>query len=193
MGPSLRVELRHAAPWLALALVTWGAGVATAKLRAGSHAAERAPWQRSYLELSVDDQRLYRAIREGIFEAENRRAESPGKQWPAVDALAGEGIPPFAHEPPLPAMTWTMRRHGVYVNYVGEGAQLRWLVLFIEPEPAAFTTPGEQAPPVDEEHHTLSDGTALHVTVWTQPVSEPAPAAVLAFPVAEGWVQRVGR
>ena len=87
------------------------------------------------------------------------------------------------------------RQHGIYVNYVGVPAAAqgtRWLVLFIEPAATAFEakTP---PPPVDEEHHTLPDGTALHVTVWTTANQGPEPTEVLAFPVSEGWVQRVGR
>lgn len=189
--PTLSLELRRAAPWFALALAVWAAGLLTARFRKTAVSESAAPWQRSYLELPVEEQRLYRAVREGIFEAENRRAET--KEWPSAEALAADDIPPFAASAPLPRLRWTMRRQGIYVNYVGEGAATRWLVLFIEPEPSAFTTPGEQAPPVDEEHHTLPDGTALHITVWTQAATEPPPAGVLAFPVAEGWIQRVGR
>jgi hypothetical protein len=61
------------------------------------------------------------------------------------------------------------------------------LVLFIEPDPRF---PSEKVPE-DDEHHVLSDGTMLHVTVWTQSIGEPPSARVTAFPAAEGWVERV--
>jgi hypothetical protein len=188
-APSLERETLRAVPFLALALVVWAGGLAWARLRGPAVGAAMAPWQQSYLALPEAQQRLYRAVREGIFEAENVRAATGA--WPSVEQLADEGIPPFAADPLRPALTWRMAREGLYVNYVGEGDGQRWLVLFIEPEPGALKTPGEAAPPVDEEHHTLPDGTALHVTVWTQPASAPAPAGVLAFPVAEGWTQLV--
>lgn len=187
-SPSLRGELKRAAPFLALALLAWAAGVSAARWRGPETFAPLSPWQRSYLELPDDGQRLYRAVREGIFEAENVRAETG--EWPDVQRLAEDGIPPFA---PVegPALSWRLARQGVYVNYLGEGGGTRWLILFIEPEPNALKTPGEAAPPVDEEHHTLPDGTALHVTVWTQPATEPLPKGVLAFPVSDGWTQLV--
>jgi hypothetical protein len=187
--PSLGREVRRAAPFFALALVAWAAGVLAARTRGSDAAPALSPWQRSYLELSDQQQRLYRAIREGIFEAENVRAETGA--WPEVQRLTDDGLPPFAPSELLPAMSWRIARQGLYVNYVGEVDGTRWLVLFIEPEPNALKTPGEAAPPVDEEHHTLSNGTALHVTVWTQPSTEKAAPGVLAFPVAEGWTQLV--
>lgn len=187
--PSLRRDVQRAAPFVALALVVWGAGVGAARWRGPEASTALSPWQRSYLELPDAQQRLYRAIREGIFEAENVRAEAG--EWPDVKRLTDDGIPPFAPSEVLPALAWRLALQGLYVNYVGEADGTRWLVLFIEPEPTALVTPGEAAPPVDEEHHTLSDGTALHVTVWTQPSSEPPTPGVLAFPVSEGWTQLV--
>ncbi|MEW5741783.1 MAG: hypothetical protein AB1938_22880 [Myxococcota bacterium] len=186
---SLRREARHAAPFLALALTVWAAGVAVARWRGPAASVGLSPWQRSYLELPEGQQRLYRALREGIFDAENVRAET--KAWPEAAALAEEGVPPFAQDELLPRLSWRTARQGLYVNYLGEGDGQRWLILFIEPDPRELKTPGEAAPPVDEEHHTLPDGTALHVTVWTQPSTEPPPQGVLAFPVAEGWTQLV--
>ena len=75
------------------------------------------------------------------------------------------------------------------------------------PDPAVLA--GEGVPPFDApdlrwsrrqhgiyvnyQHHTLPDGTALHVTVWSMANQGPEPTEVLAFPVSEGWVQRVGR
>lgn len=189
MPAAFRRDALDAAPFLALALLVWTAGVAAARWRGPLPGPAPAPWQRSFVELPEAQQRLYRALREGIFEAENVRAATG--HWPTPQALADEGVPPFAPDVLWPALDWRTARQGLYVNYLAEGDGQRWLVLFIEPEPGALKTPGEAPPPVDEEHHTLPDGTALHVTVWTQPASEPAPKGVLAFPVAEGWTQLV--
>lgn len=83
-----------------------------------------------------------------------------------------------------------LRNQRTAINYVGEGEGLRWLVLLLEPDPRAAP---EKAPPEDDEHHTLSDGTPLHVTVWSQPLSELTAQLVTAFPATEGWVERVDR
>lgn len=187
-GRSLRGDLRDLAPWLLTTLALWAAVVAVRHTRVA--AAPQAPaWEHSFLELSQADQLRYRLVREGVLEAENRR--SGPRDWPEPSVLAGEGVPPFD----APDLRWSRRQHGIYVNYLGvplTGQGTRWLLLFIEPEPTAFEA---KAPPpaVDEEHHTLPDGTALHVTVWTTASQGPEPTEVLAFPVSEGWVQRVGR
>ncbi|MBI4934263.1 MAG: hypothetical protein HY828_10320 [Actinobacteria bacterium] len=196
VGPSLRRELRALGPWLLVVCVAWAGGVVAQRARGKAEGPAPAPWQRSYLSLSVAEQRLFRLVREGILEAENARARE--KAWPEPAALAEAGVPPFAPEGPGAApLAWARRQHGVYVTYVGlppAGAPAsRWLVLFIEPEPRALKAPGEAPAPVDEEHHTLPDGTALHVTVWTQANEGPLPEGVPAFPVAEGWTQRLGR
>jgi len=173
--------------------VLWAGGVLLQRQRPPDKPA-LMPWQKSFRLLPADQQRLYRAVREGIFEAENVRSST--KQWPSVQALADDGVPPFAPDALTPKLAWEKRQQGVYVAYLGRPASrdaLRWLILFIEPEPTALKGPGDKPPPVDEEHHTLPDGTALHVQVWTQLDSEPEPVGVPAFPVAEGWTQRVGQ
>ena len=179
-----------ALPWLALSLLVWVAGVASARLSATATAPPQPPWQRSYLELTDGQQRLYRALREGLFEAENVRAET--KRWPAPAELAQEGVEPFAPGSLMPRAQWSLEREGQYVNYLGRTDELEWLVLVIEPDPADRSAP----PADDEEHHTIPDGTALHVSVWTRtptPESEVAAGEVLTFPAPRGWTQRVGQ
>ncbi len=192
-SPGLAAELRALAPWAALALAAWAGLVVHARRSPRERGPERAAWQRSYLELSPQEQRLYRELRAGLFDVENQRAAT--KQWPDVPWLLEQGVPPFSPDALTPAIDWAMSRDGLYVTYLGvprsPGAS-RWLVLFIEPEKQAFAA-ATPPPPPDEEHHTLSDGTALHVTVWTAPNEGPLPKGVLAFPVAEGWTQRVGQ
>lgn len=193
-APTLRRELTTAAPFALAAILVWSGGVLARRATGAPGTPEPAPWQRSYLELPVGEQRLYRQVREGIFEAENARGAT--KRWPEVAELAGDGIPPFAADALTPPLQWSRAQQGVYVTYLGVpsggATSQRWLVLFIEPEPSALNARGA-SPPVDEEHHTLPDGTALHVTVWTEPNAGPLPKGVLAFPVAEGWTQRLGR
>jgi hypothetical protein len=169
---------------LLLVVVVWGAGLLLTRSRV-LPASARPSWQRSFLELSPPQQRAYRELREAVFEAENRRADV--QAWPEVAWLVEQGVPPFSVE------GWSLRRKGPYASYVGEAEGLRWLVLFIEPEPMALGTVADVKAPDDEEHHTLRDGTALHVTVWTAPSSTAVPEGVLAFPASEGWLQRVGQ
>jgi hypothetical protein len=179
------MHLKPALPWLTLALAVWVAGVTCARLTRHPGAAQRPEWQHSYLELDAEGRRSYAAVREAIFEAENRRVEQ--QAWPAPAALAADGISPFDESP------WELRQAGPSVNYLGERAGLRWLVLFIEPD-RRLRSPGAPPAPVDEEHHTLSDGMALHVTVWSRPTGgAPLAAGVASFPAVDGWVQRVGQ
>ncbi|MDP2273356.1 MAG: hypothetical protein Q8N23_08910 [Archangium sp.] len=159
--------------WLLVAFAVFGVGTLVSRFK--SQPAEPAPsWQKPISELTVEQQRFYRELRAQLRAAERERGTT--KRWPAPAGIFADG--------------WVQRRQGLYVNYLGEREGLRWLVLFIEPDPRAAP---EKAPPEDDEHHTLSDGTALHVTVWTQPVNEPATERVTAFPAAEGWVERVAR
>lgn len=180
---------REARGWLALALAVWAVGTLASRAAGRTRAPATPPWQRSFRELDPDGQRLYRLVREGLLEAENERARAGA--WPAPGALAAQGIPPFAADGAGPGLAWTLRQEGLAATYLGEGPGTRWLVLFLEPDAAARAAP---PPPTDEEHHTLPDGTALHVTVWTQPSARgPPPEGVLTFPVAQGWTQRVGQ
>ncbi|MFZ5444441.1 MAG: hypothetical protein ACOZQL_30900 [Myxococcota bacterium] len=158
--------------WLLLAGLVWAAavGVSRWKKAAAPPAPPAAPsWQRPISELNVAQRTRFEQLRAAIVRAEQARG---GGAWP--DELA----PGFRR-----------RQQRLHVNYVGEAEGLRWLVLFIEPDPRL---PLERAP-LDDEHHELPDGTPIHVTVWTQPTSEPPPEQVTAFPAAEGWVERVRR
>lgn len=162
---------------VALAALVTAVGVVSYLRRTSSKSStELLPYQARASELSKVEQQRYAEIRASLREAE--RGRSVSKRWPA--------------EFTAPGITWVQRGQGLYVNYLGvpaEPMRLRWLVLFIEPEPSAIKDP---APPEDDEHHTLSDGTALHVSVWTAPNDGPVPEVVLPFPAAEGWIQRLG-
>ena len=145
--------------------------------RASQRVAELLPHQALVSALSPEEQQRHLEIRGAVRHAEQQRAAN--KRWPA-DFLSTKDV------------VWKQSGQRLYINYLGvpaDGARLRWLVLFIEPEPSAIKDP---PPPEDEEHHTLPDGTGLHVTVWTSPNVGPLPLAVLPFPAAEGWTQRLG-
>ena len=177
---SVRSQLRQLAPWLVVSLAGWA--VLLSMRRQGTLADSAPSWQRSVSTLREGEQTRYRQVRAAVLALEKRRS---GAAWPEVEALAAEQVSPFDEA----GVRWVKRQHGVYVNYLGTPRapeQWRWLVLFIEPSPTAFKEPPA---PNDEEHHTLGDGTALHVTVWTAPNEGPLPDQVLAFPVADGWVE----
>lgn len=160
------------ARWLLVAAAVWLAAVGYSRWRRADPVpppAERPAWQHPVSELTAPQRAHFEAVRAAIVRAEQARG---GGAWPD-DFLPG----------------YTRRQQRLHVNYLGEVEGLRWLVLFLEPDPRL---PLERAP-LDDEHHVLPDGTPLHVTVWTQPLSEPAPTAVTAFPAAEGWVERVRR
>jgi hypothetical protein len=151
------------------------------------------PYQRLFADLDAPTQRMVRSLREAMLEAEQAR-EKTGR-WPPVDQLAADGIPPFASDPIDSAgYRWGQAHEGLYVSYRGAAvvgaARPELMLLFIEPDSKALRMPGEKPPPVDEQHHTLLDGTALHVSIWMRlpgPTSDPAP--VSAFPAASGWTQ----
>lgn len=176
--------------WLAIGLH------AGAPPSADAYAAnELLPWQRLFRDLDPGLQRSYRALEEGMTEAERTRSDA--KQWPDVAALADDAIPPFAPDPIDKAhYAWSMSREGLVVNYRGRPAAgsvaPELLCVIQEPEPGAVDL-SSQAAVQDETHHVLLDGTLLHVTFWYKPqVSAIAPDAggvVVDRPFAEGWTQ----
>lgn len=150
--------------WLLLALAVWLGAWAFTKW---TRAPERADWQRPVSELSAAQRAQFDALRAAMPAVESSRSSG---EWPATLA------PGFAKT-----------QQGLYVNYLGEAEGLRWLVLYVEPDPRV----GSEKAEVDDEHHLLADGRMLHVSVWTQPLTEAKPENVTAWPAAEGWVQRV--
>lgn len=172
MTEPARDDRRATWRWLLVAGAVFAGGLLFSRLHG---AAPPAPaWQRPVSELSAAQQRFHALLRGQLRQAERERAST--KSWPSATGIFPEG--------------WKLRRQGSCVNYTGETQGLRWLVLFLEPDARAAP---EKAPPEDDEHHTLSDGTALHVSLWTQLPSEPPGELVTAFPAAEGWVERVVR
>lgn len=185
-----RRPLREVTPWLSVALAVWAAGLLWQRSRPVDREVELAGWQRSFRELPEAEQRTFRHLREALPELERLRVEAG--HWPTPETMRDERVEPFREDALTTPRVWTLRQHGVYASYVGvpvaDPAAQRWLVLFIEP------STNEPAPPEDEEHHTRADGVPVHVTVWSQPNdAESVPDEVLAFPAAQGFLQRVGR
>lgn len=145
------------------------------------------PYQKLIADRSPVDQRMFRELQEGLLEAEAVRASI--KIWPTPEALAGDGIPPFAADPTKRASyDWTMSRGGMIINYLGvpkSAEQPAWLVLIQEPEPGV---PPDQTYE-DEEHHRLVNGPMLHVSTWTRAQSGRVEVKLVRLPQAEGWTQ----
>jgi hypothetical protein len=171
-----RSEVVSTLRWLAFALAVFGGTLAWKRFRVPEASPSGlASWQRPVSDLSPEGRAAWARIRAGLLEVERARATSG--TWPEPgDAFFPE---------------WRRAQHRLVINYLGEAADQRWLALVLEPEPDRPGTPREPPAPDDEEHHTLPDGTALHVTVWSQPRHLPPPEGVVAFPASEGWTEWV--
>lgn len=147
------------------------------------------PYQVLFRDLPGPAQRLFRHMQEGV--AEGVRMRGGAGVWPTVEALASDGIPPFAPDAlDRAGLRWARRQDGLVTNYVGlptRGAGMpAFLILVVEPAPGA----GERPTPtvVDEEHQLLADGTLVHVTYWTR-AATTVPEGVIADPALQGWSQ----
>jgi hypothetical protein len=134
------------------------------------------PYQTLAASLPEADQSQFRSLRDNLLAAEALRARSG--RWPEVAALT------------LPAQGyhWTRLERGVVVNYFGtpdEPAKPAWLLEIQEPEPG---TPPDPAPN-DEQHHRLSDGTTLHVYVWTHRLGGQVASTFVPQPQNSGWIE----
>lgn len=155
---------------------------------AGGRAQALLPYQTLFRDLPSAEQRVFRAMQEGVTEA--LRARGASGSWPGVDALAGQGVPPFAADVlDRSGLRWDLRSLSLLYQYVGvpsQGTSSAFMISIVEPEPVT----GEKPVPgvVDEEHQLLPDGQLLHITYWkrhadglgTGPITEPSLA---------GWIQ----
>jgi hypothetical protein len=157
-------EHRKTLAFLAVAAAMWALAVGVSRWHP---APDRPSWQREIDELTAPQRRFVVELRAALRDAEGQRSNG---HWPE---MLSNGM--------------RLRQQRLAVNYLTEAHGLRWLVLILEPDPRV---PSENVP-LDDEHHQLSDGTLLHVTVWTQALAESAPQGVTAFPAAEGFVERV--
>jgi hypothetical protein len=147
------------------------------------------PYQVLFRNLPSAEQRIFREMQEGVSEALLRRGAEG--TWPLVEALAGDGIPPFAPDVlDRTALRWERRSDGLTTAYVGTPTADRdasaFLILIVEPTPGGSEQPTPSV--IDEEHQLLPDGTLLHVTYWTR-AGAAVPAGVAADPALQGWRQ----
>ncbi|MBI4822019.1 MAG: hypothetical protein HY791_37525 [Deltaproteobacteria bacterium] len=158
--------------------------VLTSKGPAKETAAALLPHQVLVQDVSKPDQRTYRALREGLLEAERLRSEAG--DWPDPEQLASLGIPPFAPDPiDRDAYTWTKTTRDLVTNYLGSPAsndRSELLVLVQEP-----FDPKAPAPSNDEVHRALNDGTPIHVSIWLR--KKRGSVRLVENPPAEGFVQ----
>jgi hypothetical protein len=164
----------------------------------GSDASQRSllPYQAFIRDRGPDEQRMFRELQVGLLEAETVRSMSGA--WPTADALAADGVEPFALNPAVRGSrhSWRLLRDGRFVNYVGvpqqstgagqsdRAAGPAWLLLIQEPDPAA-----PEVFRADEEHHQLVDGSVLHVSLWSLPDARRVSATLTRAPQFEGWTQ----
>lgn len=147
------------------------------------------PYQVLFRDLPGPEQRVFRAMQEGVTEAIRLHGDTGA--WPAVEALAADGIPPFAPDAlDRAGLRWTRSGGDLVTSYLGvpsRGTDMpAFLILIVEPAPGASEQPAPAV--VDEEHQVLPDGTLVHVTYWTHPAAS-LPAAVTADPALQGWSQ----
>ena len=147
------------------------------------------PFQVLFRDLPSPEQRAFRAMKEGLDEA--LRLRSTDGVWPAVEALAALGIPPFAPDVlDKSALVWAQQRDGLVTEYLGvpanETGTSAFLILMQEPEPLGGEQPAVGV--VDEEHQLLADGKLLHVTFWKHARQSLRPGLV-GDAALEGWQQ----
>ena len=121
------------------------------------------PPQIAFADLPGPAQRVFRAVEEGLVEAEARRSATGS--WPSIEDLGRGGIPPFADDPiDRAGYVWQMLHDKNVANYLGVPSKVKtepaFLIVVREPEPGMLIVPGAQA---DEVHHKLADGTLVHV------------------------------
>jgi len=131
------------------------------------------PYQALARSLPDQDQRAFRAVRDGLIVAEAERARRGA--WPERAEL-GSGY------------RWSRLEQGTIVNYFGEPGDPSapaWLLEIQEPEPGMLPDPA----PVDDEHHRLPDGTMLHTYVWMHRYGGQVPVGFVRQPQNSGWVE----
>ena len=144
------------------------------------------PYQTLVNGLPEPDQRLFRALRQGLLAAETDRQRASA--WPEPASLASRGVAPFASPAAGSAYEWLRLQQGAIINYFGQPrdpSAPSWLLEIQEPEPGMPTDP---APP-DEEHHRLADGTMLHTYVWMHRYGGQVPVGFVRQPQNSGWIE----
>ncbi len=147
------------------------------------------PYQMLIRDLVSSDQAMVGVLKQSLLDAEALRTVTG--RWP--EAVAVTGLPKTAPggDASLPAAAYSWKRSsvGVVTHYLGLPAEdvsaAAWLIVIREPEPGV---PADSAPN-DEEHHRLTDGTVLHVSIWTHRFGGQVGPAFVPQPEAAGWTQ----
>jgi hypothetical protein len=190
LGPaSHRVELGHvlhAVIAVSISLLLY----LSATVKHGKTQSNLLPFQALIETRSPAEQRVFRELQEGVLEAE--RVRSVSGAWPSVEALAADGIPPFATSPaPGAIYKWSLISSGYVWNYIGVPVKTEdpvWLITIQEPQPRDPPDPARE----DEEHHRLATGMMLHVAIWNHPSGIESNAKLVRLPQAYGWTQLYG-
>jgi hypothetical protein len=147
------------------------------------------PYQVLFRDLPGTEQRMFRAMQEGLGEALRTRGST--QNWPAVATLSADGVPPFAPDVlDRSGLRWELRSTAFLYQYVGVPSATRaapaFMISIVEPEPII----GEKAIPgvVDEEHQVLPDGLLLHITYWKRGAVGIG-AGPITDPSLAGWTQ----
>lgn len=188
-GPSALREAGRVAKG-AFHIVLWSAVFIFSRAEAAGDQVPIAPYEVRFADLETSEQRTFRAVQEGVGEAQRARERSG--RWPTAASLAADAIPPFADDPLDRAeRTWSSSADDAarLVNYVGVPAAGRegstWIVIITEPDPAAAALPPTDV--TDDRHQSLADGTLVHIGVWLGPrLGELEPPVAFVNP-GLGW------
>ena len=146
------------------------------------------PFQALIQDRPVGELRMFRELHEALLETEVRRATNGA--WPEVATLTAEGVPPFAFDPTVKdgRTDWQLLRSGAVINYLGRPQRRdgsAWLLLIQEPVPGVPPDQNFE----DEEHHRLTTGEMLHVSVWVHANGASVAPQLVRVPQSEGWTQ----
>ena len=172
---------------MAIAVGVWVYLASSIATTGGTGPKNLLPFQKLIADRPATEQRMFRELQEGLLEAEATRSAS--RAWPAADALAADGVPPFAPDPTQRSpVQWQRLQTGNAVNYLGlptAAGGPAYLLLVQEPEPGVPPDQNFE----DEEHHRLGDGKMLHVSTWVHPDGRRVVPRLVRLPQAEGWTQ----
>jgi hypothetical protein len=147
------------------------------------------PYQMLVRDLVSSDQAMVAVLKQSLLDAEALRTVTG--RWPEAPAVTTLPKTAPGGEASLPATAYSWKRSsvGVVTHYLGlpaaDASAAAWLIVIREPEPGVPT----DSAPNDEEHHRLTDGTVLHVSIWTHRFGGQLGPAFVAQPEAAGWTQ----
>jgi hypothetical protein len=147
-------------------------------------AQDLAPYQRLFREQPASLQRTYRDVLSGLEDA--LRLRTPKGEWPSVQVLREELIPPFVGADP--DYRWELRQKAAVLNYLGLPAPGTNKPVFLLLIQQGIPHPGTAA--LDEFHRKCPDGSLIHVGVWIHPRPE-VERGVIFVPEREGWTEIV--